>query len=183
MKKAISPELLWQKFIYGEHRNHSFKELFDFYYAPLCRYANFYLKDKMDSEEVVLDFFLHLWKNKEWINIESSVDSYFYRSIRNRALNILRNRHKTESIEHILDIPDDIVNDIELDDIYEIIQRAVSSLPPRCKDVFLKSRNENLSNAEISHDMGISVKTVENQITKALKIIRISLKKNYILFL
>lgn len=93
----------------------AFRELFDRYYAPLCRFAEFWLRDRASAEEVVLDVYTHVWQ------------------------------HAAE---------------------------AVSQLPGRCRDIFLKSRNEQLSNAEIAAEMHISVKTVEAQMSKALRRLR-----------
>ena len=126
----------------------AFRELFDRYYAPLCRFAAYWLRDRTSAEEIVLDTFTHIWQHAAELHILTSVRAYLFRAVRNRALNRLRDERPAGiSIEG-------------------------PELPDRCREVFRKSREEGLSNAAIADQMQISVKTVEAQITKALRRIR-----------
>lgn len=183
MANICTAEIYWQRFA-SDGDMGCFRSLFETYHVRLCRYAEYFLKDSMDAEEVVLDLFLYLWRNREWLSIDISIDAYLLRSVRNRSLNILRSRHHDLSVEEILQasVPPDL-SSIDTDDILRIVEDAVSSLPPKCREVFSKSRKEEMSNQEIAVDMGLSVKTVEAQMTKALKRLRLELKKSYLFML
>ena len=132
----------------------AFSLLFESYYVPLCRYARLILKSEQPAEEVVMNVFIYIWENRTRIEIKSSLCAYLFRSVRNRCINYLR----------------DNAPSVYLSDHF--IDEAILSLPHTCRDVFLKSRNEEMSNREIAEQLNISVKTVEAQITKALKTIR-----------
>ena len=141
----------------------AFRELFDRYYAPLCRFAEFWLRDRASAEEVAAE-----------LRITVSVRAYLFRAVRNRALNRLRDDRFSyipfEELGEVFASPESL--QIETDEITQLVAEAVSQLPGRCRDIFLKSRNEQLSNAEIAAEMHISVKTVEAQMSKALRRLR-----------
>ena len=134
----------------------AFRELFDRYYAPLCRFAAY-------------------WQHAAELHILTSVRAYLFRAVRNRALNRLRDE-RIDGIpigkgpEPLFTNPEAL--QLEADEMLLLIAEAVSQLPDRCREVFRKSREEGLSNAAIANQMRISVKTVEAQITKALRRIR-----------
>ena len=138
--------------------------MFDRYYAPLCRFAEFWLRDRASAEEVVLDVYTHVWQHAAELRI----------TVRNRALNRLRDDRFSyipfEELGEVFASPESL--QIETDEITQLVAEAVSQLPGRCRDIFLKSRNEQLSNAEIAAEMHISVKTVEAQMSKALRRLR-----------
>lgn len=152
----------------------AFRELFDRYYAPLCRFAEFWLRDRASAEEVVLDVYTHVWQHAAELRITVSVRAYLFRAVRNRALNRLRDDRFSyipfEELGEVFASPESL--QIETDEITQLVAEAVSQLPGRCRDIFLKSRNEQLSNAEIATEMHISVKTVEAQMSKALRRLR-----------
>ena len=137
----------------------AFRELFDRYYAPLCRFAACWFHDRTSAEEIVLDTFTHIWQHAGELRISTSVRAYLFRAVRNRALNRLRDE-RTDGIP-IGKGPEPLFTNPE-----------ALQLPDRCREVFRKSREEGLSNAAIANQMRISVKTVEAQITKALRRIR-----------
>jgi RNA polymerase sigma-70 factor (family 1) len=162
----------------------AFKHLFDSYFVSLCRYANFYLKEEPVSEELVLDIFLYIWENRKYLEIKTSLKSYLIKSVRNKCLNYLRDKKDTLSLDYIE--TDQWIEDnqsLELDELVQFIEEAITSLPDKCKEVFNKSRFENLSNKEIASQMQISTKTVEAQITKALKVIKKHISRNFLCFL
>ena len=152
----------------------AFRELFDRYYAPLCRFAEFWLRDRASAEEVVLDVYTHVWQHAAELRITVSVRAYLFRAVRNRALNRLRDERPAgisiEGPEPLFTNPEAL--QLEADEMMMLVAEAVSQLPDRCREVFRKSREEGLSNAAIADQMQISVKTVEAQITKALRRIR-----------
>ena len=144
----------------------AFRELFDRYYAPLCRFAAYWLRDRTSAEEIVLDTFTHIWQH--------AAELHILRAVRNRALNRLRDERPAgisiEGPEPLFTNPEAL--QLEADEMMMLVAEAVSQLPDRCREVFRKSREEGLSNAAIADQMQISVKTVEAQITKALRRIR-----------
>lgn len=152
----------------------AFRELFDRHYLPLCRFAEYWLRDAGAAEEVVLDLFTHLWEHADELHITSSLRAYLFRSVRNRALNRLRDDRFAyipfEELKTLLYCPES--RQLEFDEIMQLTIEAIDRLPERCREVFIKSRTEELSNHEIADRMHISVKTVEAQITKALKQLR-----------
>ncbi len=166
----------------------SFNYFFDYYYSGLCVYANSYTGDLSSSEEVVQDVFVKFWEKRQGIEIESSVRFYLFRAVHNQCMN-LQKRKKVERAyrqQTILQADNlhegqwSLFNESELR--YHLDQ-AISKLPARCREVFEMSRFENLKNKEIAEKLGIKEKTVENQITKALKVLRKELKDFLPLFL
>lgn len=158
-----------------------FESIFREYYVRLCNFAYSFLEDKDESEEVVQSTFLSIWEKHDNIDIQVSIKSYLYRAVHNSCLNRIkhgnvksahRERTKNDSQIFTEDASDHLISK-ELEHQIEV---AIDSLPPKCGMVFRLSRFENLSYAEIADQMKISVKTVENQMIKALKILRVELK-------
>ena len=156
----------------------AFEVLFKKYYAPLCKYVYTYLKDKDESENITQEVFITIWNNKEQIAINTSVSSYLYRSVRNHAINFLKKstRYSVESIENMPGF--EIANEeseIDEDTFFEMekkISEAIDSLPDRCREVFKLSRVDGLKYKEIAEQLDISIKTVETQMSIALKRMR-----------
>lgn len=145
--------------------------MFDRHYAPLCRFAEFWLRDRTAAEEIVLDVYTYVWQHAAELRITTSVRGYLFRAVRNRAFNRLRDKRFSfvpfDEIGEIFAGPEQL--QLETDELVQLVEEAVSGLPDRCREVFLKSRTEGLSNAEIAAQLQISVKTVEAQMSKALR--------------
>lgn len=160
---------------------HAFKHLFDSYFVSLCRYINLYLDNHEETEELALDIFTHLWEHREQVEIKLSFKAYLFQAAHNRCLNALRDRKPTtslnESLQETLQSKD--YPALELEELNHLIEEAIGALPEKCREVFLKSRRESMSNQEIADNLNISVKTVEAQITKALKRIKEFLGDGY----
>lgn len=157
----------------------AFRYFFEKYYSDLCNFVNIYLRDTSLSEEVVQDIFVYFWENKSKINIHSSVRAYLFGASKYRSLNELRkqqlvatsqNSVSAANLHTMPDETDDYFTDPE--DLKNILDQAIQNLPAKCKEIFLLSQRENLSNKDIAGQLNISVKTVENQITIALKKLR-----------
>jgi RNA polymerase sigma-70 factor (ECF subfamily) len=151
----------------------SFEKLFRQYFPPLISFSMNILRDEDDAREVVQKVFLGLWEKREELDLSSSLKSYLFTSVHNRSLNIIRDKRKFQSTG----IPDeegtfDVSLQIEAIELEEKIMDAIALLPEKCREVFELSRFEGLKYSEIADRLGISVKTVENQISKALKILR-----------
>lgn len=151
----------------------AFKDLFDAYFVPLCRFVRVYVKDNGVAEEIVLDVFTNVWEMRNTLQIQVTIKAYLFQSARNRTLNYIRDNDRLVFVSDFsnLDRPE-TDSRVEEDELSRLIEEAICSLPLKCQEVFRKSRFENLSNKEIAGEMNITIKTVEAQITKALKHIK-----------
>jgi RNA polymerase sigma-70 factor, ECF subfamily len=161
----------------------SFCTLFKKYYTPLCYYSIKTVGDKQIAEEVVSDVFMKLWKNRHRIQINSSYDSYLYRSVKNHSIDYLRSSlHEKIIKEPITDFHRDSFHESEsmtspgeFDETLARVEQAIAQLPKRCQQVFKLNRLEGLKYREVSEKLNISMKAVEAQMTRALKILRTEL--------
>jgi len=162
----------------------AFRFFFEKYYSDLCNLVNLYLHDPFMTEEIVQDIFIYLWEKKEKIKIESSLKSYLLRASKNRSLNYIRNEKTKLEIHSKLNVfdkgaiemPDSVMDSYQL---REIINAAIDSLPGRCREIYILGKERSMSYKEISEELGISVKTVEVQMGKALKKLREQLRPYY----
>jgi len=158
----------------------AFRHLFETYFTPLCRFMHLYVHETTIVEELALDIFTYVWENRQTLNIQISLKAYLFQSARNKCLNVLRQKKLTVSLNPTdMDFEETDVMSLETEELYNLIQEAIMALPDKCRDVFQLSRTENLSNKEIAEQLNISVKTVEAQITKALKRIKEFLGDSY----
>ena len=159
----------------------AFEMLFRNYYQPLCNYAYTFLQDKEDAEEIVQSTFLLVWEKRETLAIRTSVKPYLYAMVRNACLNVLKHekikqRFAGEEIALGERVHDNVSNTLESNELEYRIKIAMNVLPEQCRMVFKLSRFEELKYAEIAEQLNISVKTVENHMGKALRIMREQLK-------
>lgn len=177
-------DLSGNKISVEEHNEKVLKYLFDTYFTRLCQFMYTYLDNKQEIEDAVMDIFIHLWQHPEKITPDLSIKAYLFQSARNKSLNILRGRQETLPLEAVNECEHlDESSHLEAQELDELIQRAILALPDNSRTIFLKSRNENLTNQEIADEMNISLKTVEKHITRSLKIIREVLGEHYIFFI
>jgi RNA polymerase sigma-70 factor, ECF subfamily len=160
--------------------------LFNNYYTELCRKAYCIVNDQDIAEDIVQDVFFKLWEKKSKIQIDTSLSAYLKRMVFNESISFLRKNK--EFLEFSDDINQNQISDnpdynLTQQELHAIISEAIEKLPPKCKTIFLLSRIEKLSYKEIADHLNLSVKTIENQMGKALKILRHSLKNYYLLFL
>jgi len=146
------------------------------YYEPLCLHGLRYLRDRHKVEDLVQDLFHDLWKKRENINIKSSLSGYLKTSIRNRIINHAKSKRMDFAEEdEIKGFKVDEANtqqNMENMELEEYLHSVIEQLPEKCRMVFVMSRFEELSYKEIAEKLEISPKTVENQISKALKVLR-----------
>jgi RNA polymerase sigma-70 factor (ECF subfamily) len=160
----------------------AFETLFKSHYANLCGYAVKYVWELEQAEEIVQDLFFNIWNKRSDLYISSSIESYLFRAVRNACLNYLKHRkirdNYASSVQEVhnpgLGQVDDPVETLELQ---KKIDESIESMPPERKKIFLLSRHEGLKYKEIAEQLGISVKTVEAQMGKALKFLREELKE------
>jgi len=155
-----------------------FKQFFHTCYEGLHRYAFTILQSNDEAEDVVQAVFIKLWEKRNTINILQSGRSYLYTSVHNNCLNIIRNKKvKDRYVDHYAKTGTGVEHSssVESKEINARIMKAVDSLPEKCRVVFVKSRFEGKKYAEIAAELDIAEKTVEMQIGKALKILRMHL--------
>lgn len=149
-----------------------FRKWFDILYMPLSMYALRIMQDRDDAEEAVHEALASFWERFGEDESLANVKGYLYRSVYNECIAMLRRRHIEEDIEKV-DIPDEEAEDTSFRDAR--VWEAIGKLPQKCREVFLASKRDGLRNVEIAEELGISVKTVENQMTKAYRLLRESL--------
>lgn len=154
-------------------------ELYNRYWNPVYLYTYNVLRDKEVCKDIVQDLFMDLWKRREKLHVTSTFKSYLFSSARYQIFAQIRKKEKSLG-SHLFENLDQRLhyNSPESEYLYqELVQRistTVESLPQKCREVYTLSREEQLSHAEISQFLDISTKTVENHITKALKVLRSS---------
>jgi RNA polymerase sigma-70 factor (ECF subfamily) len=159
-----------------------FEALFKQWYEPLCRYAHSMLHDEEEAEDIAQKTFCKLWDTREKLEIHTSIKSYLYKMVHNACLNKIKQwQMQSEHHEQMTYCAVSAVNHVEQALAYRELNRqveiAVAALPERCREVFLLSRMQHLSYIQIAQKMQISPNTVETQIVKALKTLRIKLKE------
>ena len=190
MTKAIIFERYNQPFKveYSEHtvislikegNEQAFEKIFREYFKSLHAYAYTFMKDDEQAEEIVQNVFCRIWEKRVLLKTDGSLKAYLYRAVHNESLNYLKHQktrtafrvlHQDE--EHTSPEASDKLMVAELDGH---IRKALQELPLQCRIIFQLSRFENLKYQQIADQLNISVKTVENQMGKALKVLRLKL--------
>jgi len=157
------------------------EKLFRENYKSLCFVANDIVNDHIMAEDIVQEVFTNLWKKKDEIKINTSLKGYLYRSTINGSLNYIEKSKRSipleqQAIENVGALTNDLIESLNHLELEERVTQAINSLPSKCKTVFLLSRYEDMKYRQIAEHLGISIKTVENQMGKALKRMRIHLQ-------
>jgi RNA polymerase sigma-70 factor, ECF subfamily len=176
------PEALTRRIRAGE--TSAFETLFHAHYGELCSFVRAQVGSADVAEEIVQDVLLRVWHNRSRLDPHQSLRQYLYRAARNHALNFLKRRRlethwQSASNPTTQNAPaaDEAVREHELS---TAIGQAVAALPERCRLIFLMSRDQGLSYTEIADVLGLSVKTVETQMGRALKALRANLAAFFI---
>jgi RNA polymerase sigma-70 factor (ECF subfamily) len=156
----------------------AFQHVFDSCYTSLCAYAFTILRDAPEGEDVVQSVFMKLWEKRDSLEIKQSVRSYLFKAVYNQCLNLIEHRAVKTKFRAYSQLTVDASGDAEVfpDELEEKIRVAVDNLPPQCRKIFVMSRYEGLRYPEISSRLNISVNTIQNQICKALRLLREELK-------
>jgi len=158
----------------------TFEELFHHFYPGMCTYAESLVKKTEIAEEVVQDVFFNIWKNKTDLNIVVGWQSYLYRSVFNNSMMYLRKIRKEKSLdqqwaENQLTATERTEDELEARELDAVIVYTLEKLPDRTREIFSMNRFEGMKYKEIADKLSISVKTVEANMGKALKALRLSL--------
>lgn len=162
-----------------DHKS-AFDALFQKYYVTLCRFALSFLRCEDLAEDAVQRTFIQFWERRKSIQVKESVKAYLFKSTYNECLRIRKQNIKRISVEEeFVLLSEASINESEQEqwrNIRPILQNAIQKLPLKCRDIFILRRQEGLTNQEIAEYLGISVKTVENQMTIAINKLKIELK-------
>ncbi len=166
----------------------AFEQIFKKYYNDLARFCFTLVRDETVAEEITQEVYIYLWEKKEVIEISSSLKSYLFSAVKNKSINYIKYELPKQRV--LIDISDSLLVEgvffHEKSDTIRLkkkIQVAINQLPEKCKQIFLLSRYGGMTYKEIAEDLDLSVKTVENQMSIALKKLRDSLEtdlKNYL---
>lgn len=157
----------------------AFEEIFNRYWSVLYSAAYKRVKNREGAEEIVQDLFTLLWTKRETIKIHTSLAGYLHTAIRYMVLNHIQKESVRENYKDSLKLGkvyDNSTEDIVFfNDLNRSIEKEVTHLPPKCRSVFELSRKEHKTNREIAEVLGISEKTVEGHLTKAIRHLKLSL--------
>lgn len=154
-----------------------FKELYFNNFKELCLISNKVVNNMEDAQDVVQQVFISYYENEESINITTSTIGYLKRSVYNKSIDQIRKKKSKQKYENwsIYNNKSEILrfeDALEFAELEKLIFDTINGLPDRCKEVFILSRMEGKSNKEIADELNISIRTVETQISKALKTLR-----------
>jgi len=166
---------------------HALREIYDRYWRVSLTIAAKKLENIQEAEDLVNDLFVSLWNRRDALPEILSLQNYMKSAIRNQVLKIWAKKYRSEKYlliqqSTIYDSENLSSNSIEYKELNGQLKKAISDLPEKCRLVFELSREEGLSQKQISNKLGISQKTVEAHMSKALKILRINLRNYFVNF-
>ncbi|HWB25878.1 MAG TPA: RNA polymerase sigma-70 factor [Chitinophagaceae bacterium] len=159
---------------------HTFEQVFKTYYKNLFVYAVTILQNQDTAEEIVQNVFFKLWEKKTPLPAGTQLKPYLYRAVHNESLNHIKHekvksRYKLYAVKREQDVAQPASGKVAAAELEKEIRDALNELPEQCRTVFQLSRFQQLKYRQIAEELGISVKTVENQMGKALKFLRLRL--------
>lgn len=167
---------LWSAIQAG--KEHAFRELFYLYFSEMVHWAHQFVQDEGIAKDMAQDVFVKLWDQRVRLKVRGKLRPYLLQSTRNNCLNFLKKK-KTTTLDDDLRLSDSthgVQKELEAKDLEGAVRTAIDSLPDACRTVYLMRSTEELPLKEIAKVLNISPKTVENQLTKARKIIMAHLK-------
>ncbi|WP_345230750.1 RNA polymerase sigma-70 factor [Olivibacter ginsenosidimutans] len=175
--QTVSDEQLWNAASHDDER--AFNALYQRYWLKLYRTFCYYLQDKQQAEQALQDVFVVLWRRRKALKIDS-FKNYIFISARYRVFKLLKAR-KVDIVQYVEQlgegygetVDNEVYQKVEQEDFEQQLGVALQDLPKRCREIFWMSRVEHRSNDEIAENLGISKRTVENQLTHALKQLRL----------
>lgn len=167
----------------------AFEQAFRIYSKPLHAYGYTLLNNSHIAEEMIQDLFLKIWEQRGVLQIHTSLKAYLYRAIHNDCMNYIRHLKVKKNYETAVNTSSNEINyqqpidRLAVKELQQKLRSGLNKLPEACRTVFQLSRFEHLSYKEIASQLEISIKTVENQMSKAFRILRVELKDYLVLLL
>jgi RNA polymerase sigma-70 factor (ECF subfamily) len=172
-----------------------FNHLYRAYRDRFIRFAGTYVYDTEQAEDIVMESFMYYWENR--LNIkEDNIPAYILAMIKHKCLNFLYKLRKREEVESFLHQRGEWELNIQIatleacnpktlfsDEVQSLVNKALTTLPEQTREIFIRSRYDNQSHKQIATDMDLSVKSIEYHLTKALKVLRVTLKDYFLFFL
>lgn len=170
-------------------KNIPFTYIYQNYFPKFVRFAKEYVLSTEDAENIVQDIFLYLWEHQEVLNNVTHVNAFLFTLIKNKCIDFYRQKNignrRTESLDNLFEqeLQLKIEALIQFDEhlflekeIEELLNKAIGNLPERCREVFILSRMNGLKHEEIANKLHLSVHTVQNHITTAIRKLKVELK-------
>lgn len=161
----------------------AFELLFRRYYVRLCGFANKFLANSSESEEIVQEVFLSIWKKKDQLKFDDQIRPYLFKSVQNLCYNFLEHKKVVNSYYSVIELvyknqsnDFNTYESVLYSEFQQRVEQGINSLPEQCRLIFNLSRQEGLKYSEIAERLGISVKTVETQMRRALSKLKVELK-------
>lgn len=162
----------------------AFAYLMDLHYQALCVYANSLIKDIYIAEDIVQNIYIRIWEQRSSLKANYSLKSFLFKSVYNEFIDQYR---KNQSLFTLEKIYIDTLNSVTLEEdtetfnrILTFVNKEIENLPKKCKEVFVLSKKEGLTNLEIAAYLKVSIKTVEAQIAKAFAVLRATIQEKKI---
>lgn len=156
----------------------AFKVVYEEYFAKLTQFITRMSRDEDLAEEVVQRTMIKVWEQRDKIILTTSLKSYLYKVSYNEYLMYLRKKSKFPNIEDsVIEAIDELEEENDNDILLDKIRKEIDNLPPKCREVFILSKVDGLKYKEIAEQLNISTKTIENHMTKAMRIIREAMLK------
>lgn len=165
----------------------AYTEIYSRYFGVLYAFVQGRLKDQDESKDLIQDLFISLWDKRKVLELSGALESYLYRAVRNKMVNItVRKDIEKRYMDSLYDFidQDQVRSDYRVREkqFAELIEKEIDALPPKMREIFLLSRIANLNYEEISKETNLSKLTVKSHIQHALKILRKNLKLIFIFF-
>jgi len=164
----------------------AFNTLVIAYAEHLYRFAYLRIREQSSAEDVVQDVFTSLWEKRDYLDVQDNLKSYLYRAVANRVLEILRRRRSQERVEQVVYTEASIhtpvvlnsgAAELDREELARIVDRTLATLPPRTREIFLLSREQGLSYAEIASILNIGLPTIRNQMSRATQALFVAVQK------
>jgi RNA polymerase sigma-70 factor (ECF subfamily) len=176
-------ELEELKTLVAQGNESAFRKLFNLFFTQLIKFATTLVKSKDAATDIVDEVFIRLWKNKTGIISIDNLKAYLYRAVKNASLNYISRKTQNDLFESLDDFYIQLTDEYSPEqqmvsrEIAVSINKAVNSLPPKCKMVFMLVREDGLKYKEVADILNISIKTVDAQMVIAINRIRESVKE------
>jgi RNA polymerase sigma-70 factor (ECF subfamily) len=162
------------------------ESMFKTFYPVLAAYCTKYVKDEETARDIIQDVFLKVWEHRHQVDFSIPLHSYLLKLAHNSCMNHLQRMKIEQKYQNDLAVQtlememeyDHLFDQLVADDLQKRIDQVVNQLPAQCRDIFYKSRYEGMSHKDIAQDLNISIRTVETQIYRALKILKKALKED-----